>query len=245
MQKTIAIFAAFFGFAAFAFSQTDYTMFETIYLKPKVDKMAELKKNLAEHNKEYHADGPYEAYVWAVFTGPHQGELVWAMGPCTFTDLDSRPDSDKHNDDWQNNVMPYLEGASDLEYWKVDDEASYEAEDAPTGKVKWTLYDIKPFEGYRFSEIVKKVAKVYKEKSYKHSFIVYNNQFDDENGHDVAIETPFAKWAFFDEEIKFARDYDEVHGEGSWRLLLEEYKDVVISSTDELAEFLPDLSGGN
>jgi hypothetical protein len=39
------------------------------------------------------------------------------------------------------------------------------------------------------------------------------------------------------------KDFEEVHGEGSWWKLIEEYRDVVVSSEDELSILLPEMSG--
>jgi len=246
MKRALVLTVVLLGMVFWTNAQDkEYVMFETIYLSPKMDKYEELEKNMTTHNEKFHAEGtPYDAHVWMVHTGPHGGELLWAMGPCTFTQLDDRPNSEDHDKDWADNVAPYINGASDLAYWKVDEESSYSPEGAEQGtKVVWALYKIKPFEEYRFSEILKKVAKVYKEKTYPYGFTVYKSQFDTEKGYDLVIETTFNKWAFFDRDMTFKKDFEEIHGEGSWYKLMEEYKDVVCDVIDELAEFQPKMSG--
>lgn len=225
--------------------EKEYIMFETIYMKPNMEKMDELKKGLAEHNEKYHKEGtPYDSHIWHVHTGPHEGQLLWAMGPCTFTQLDDRPTGEDHEKDWADNVAPYIKNATGLAYWKRDDKLSYNPQlDGEASKVIWALYKIKPFEEYRFDEILKKVAKVYKEKEYPYGFAVYKSQFDLESGYELVIETMFDKWAFFDRDMTFKKDFEEIHGEGSWYKIMEEYKDVVCDVVDELAEFQPEMSG--
>jgi hypothetical protein len=92
-------------------SAQDYVMYETMYLKPDAAKWEVLKEKLAAHNQKFHAEGPYEAYVQWVVNGPNTGQLVWVMGPCTFTHLDSRPSGDPHDSDWMTNVVANLAGA--------------------------------------------------------------------------------------------------------------------------------------
>lgn len=244
-KKVVTLAAAFMLIVTFSFSQKDYQMWETTYITPKAEKMAELKKGMAEHNKKFHNDGPYLAHVWNIYAGYREGEWLWAMGPCTWTHLDDRPDSKEHNEDWQNNVVPYVEKFGGSQYWKLNAEVSTPVEGEPEqNKALWTAYDLKPFEGYRFIEMLRKVKKVYDEKSYPHSMFVYEAELDDGSGRDVLIGWYFEKYAWFDRDSKFWRDYEEVHGEGTWRLFMEEFRDVVKGQTDQLAEFQKELSGG-
>ena len=90
---------------------------------------------------------------------------------------------------------------------------------------------------------VKKITEVYRKKSYTKTFEVYWNQFESKDGRDAVIETNFEKWAFLDEDDEFVKDYEEIHGEGSYRLAIEEYRDVVKGVEDELSEIIPELSG--
>ncbi len=247
MKKLLNLFLMLMIFSTVAISQEaepekDYDMFEIMYLTPKTDRIIELGDAMAKHNRTYHKDAPYKAHVWMVNTGPHTGDLAWVMGPCTFTEMDSRPDSEEHQEDWLTNVMPNVESVSDGEYWKLDEKVSHQPEGSFSGKEIWSVYDIKPFEGYRFTALLEKVKKVYEEKSYPNYFEVYRSQFDGGNGHDVAIGFGFPNYAFFDEEDKFWNDYEEVHGEGSKWKFFEEYREIVVSSYDELSEYVTELS---
>lgn len=242
MKKRLFVLATFLGVAMMVFSQTDYKMWETIYLTPNREKMEELKEGLKKHNDKFHAEEPYKAHVWNILTGRHEGDLLWVMGPCTWTDLDSRPAGDAHDEDWDKNVTPYIKDAHDAQYWKMNEELSYEPEDAPMGKVIWTWYRIKPFEGYRFKEMLKKVKKVYEEKEYPNMFGVYFAEMSTPWRYDVVLEWMFDKYSFFDRESQFVKDYEEVHGDGSWRYFMREFEAVVENSWDELGEYSTEMS---
>lgn len=43
---------------------------------------------------------------------------------------------------------------------------------------------------------------------------------------------------------KLYKDFEEIHGEGSWQKFLEELRGTVISSKDEVWVLIPELSGG-
>ncbi len=244
MKRTTMLIAMLMGAILITIGQTDYKMWQLTYLKPLPGTdMEAAAKAMADHNKRFHADGKYEASVWANHTGTYLGTWVWVMGPATFTDLDGRPQGKDHEDDWNNNVAPYFTLVAN-EFWKLDEKKSYEPENFTHGnKVIWTVFDIKPGDGYRFAAILEKVAEVYKEKKYDHNFSVYWNKFDNKQGRDVVVEVSFNTWSFMDEDNKMKKDYEEVHGEGSWFKLIEEFRDVVVSSEDEVSVLIPELGG--
>jgi len=244
MKKISVLFAALFGAAMITLGQTDYKMWEVTYMKPTTENVDLLMDNLAAHNKKFHASGPRKVTVWSNLTGSHIGDFAWVMGPFTFTDLDTpHPDQKGHDDDWNKNIEPYLDITAS-EYWKLDDKLSYVPENYKYGgKVIWSVFDLQPFEGYRFKELCKKITEIYKKKNYTKTFEVYWNQFESKEGRDAVIETNFDKWAFLDEDDAFVKDYEEIHGEGTYRLAIEEYRDIVISVEDELSEIIPELSG--
>ena len=73
---------------------------------------------------------------------------------------------------------------------------------------------------------------------------MYTPQFDDSNFPNFLIASGFSNWAYFDKDMKFKADFEELHGEGSWSKLMEEYRDVVEGSYDEIIMYVPELSGG-
>jgi len=225
-------------------AQENYTMYENTYLMVKPDAMEEFSNAMTTHNKDFHSgNNPYHANVWMVTSGKYAGSVVWSMGPCTFSHLDARPDSEEHNEDWVKNVMPNVQKMGENGYWKRADKLSYAPEDSIFTKLLITVYDIEDWQMYRFKEIAGKVAEVYRAKKYDHSFAVYMPALDMPHERDAAIVWGFRKYADFDEDTKFKEAFDEVHGEGAWDKVLDEYKDIVVNSIDEIWELSPEMSG--
>ncbi len=244
MKKLTLLLTAVFAFTVLSFAQADYTMYRTVYITPKYDKLKELGKVMAEHNKEYHSEGPNQAYIWLIQTGPHTGDWLYVFGPATFTEMDNIDMAESHKDHWISEVMPFVADVSNGEYWRMDDELTWIPKDFENpGKEVLTFFEVKDFEEYRFKAILEKVQAVYEAKAYDHFFQVYNTQFSSACGRDVLIAGSFANWAFFDKDRTFKKDFEELHGEGSWSMLMEEYKDVVVSSYDEIIIYSPELSG--
>ena len=243
MRKISLSIIAVFVFTAFTFSQDGYTMFENTYLSVKTDKFSEFGEAMTKHNEKFHSDGPFHANVWLVSTGQYAGSVVWSMGPCTFTHLDSRPSDKDHNEDWMKNVMTNVSKVNETVYCRQSDKMSYTPDDSLFSKMLITVYDLKDWEEYRFKEVMKKVAKVYEEKNLKQSFSVYFPAFDMAHERDAAIVMGFKEYAIFDKDWVFKDQFEEVHGEGSWQKAIDEYRAVVENSIEEIWELMPDMSG--
>lgn len=246
MKRITTMTLAVMAFVTFAFAQEseNYVMFENTRLVVKTDKYEEFSKAMAHHNKTYHSDGPYHANVWSVSYGENSGQMVWSMGPCTFTQLDGRPTGVEHMEDWMHNVMPTIKKIDGSNMWKRDNDYSYSpVEDDRSSKLSITVYDIKEWQGYRFKEILSKAIQVYKEKKYDWSFSTYWPQFSVHADEDVALVWGFDSWAWFDKDPNFKNDFEEIHGEGSWQKFLEELRGTINGSKDEVWEIVPELSG--
>lgn len=243
MKKYFLMLAACcFVFYGISQEESTYKMYDFVYIKPSYDKMEELMEAMAKHNQEFHAESPYRAQVWNVQTGTYAGWWAWIMGPCTYTELDGRPNDEAHNKDWSHEVMPYVRKISERNHWKLDSEVSYVPEITYTGKEIWTICDLKPFEGYRFTQLLKNIQRVYKEKSYNKLFEVYRSQFRSKNMGEILIASSFENWASFDEDKNFEKDYEDVFGEGSWWKFVEEYRDIVLSVEDQVVIRIPELT---
>lgn len=104
-RALIVLFALLPGIAL----AQDYMMYETQYLNVIPGHTQQFNDAMKAHNDRFHASGPYQASVWSITAGPHSGRMFWAMGPCTFTDLDNRPSSAEHQSDWADNVLAHAE----------------------------------------------------------------------------------------------------------------------------------------
>ena len=83
-----------------------YRAVELSYMKAKIGMEAKFEAAVKAHNAKYHKEGAYESELYAIATGNETGWYVWIMGPCTFSDLDNRPNDDAHTNDWDKNVSP-------------------------------------------------------------------------------------------------------------------------------------------
>ena len=185
------------------------------------------------HNEKFHAAAPYAAELYYNINGPNGGSYTWIMGPTSYTAMDTRPGEGAHDDDWDNNVTKHVESMSPPGYWSGDAKLSIMVADAKYSKRMIWLYDIKRGQGARWSELVGKVAKVYKEKRPDESFIVGRNDFaNTKEGNDAVIIFPFDKWAWMDRQSKFSADFEAVHGAGSWHNFLNEFAATVDGRVD-------------
>lgn len=233
MKHTILTLLISLIFVGFAGAQGTYTMFETNYITPKEGMGNALHDGLIAHNKKFHAAAPYEAWVSFVAVGKNEGDFVWGMGPTTFTALDSRPDDAAHNQDWAVNVLPFVEKSSNTEYWKKKEELSY----TPAGEADLKLqhirfWSIKPGKYEDFMGVLKNVVEVFKTNKYPDSWGIYVNQFETNNGRDVAAVSNIANWASFDTDDTWVADYEKLYGKGSWKTAMATLYD----STDKFSE---------
>ncbi|MBL7871664.1 MAG: hypothetical protein JNM78_08650 [Cyclobacteriaceae bacterium] len=222
MKKQLFLMAVLAMLCSAAGAQTDYLQFGVLNITPKIDKVDLFKKGILAHNKKYHAAAPYKANVAAIITGPNSGDFVWVMGPTTWTQLDGAPGEGEHNLDWDKNVTPYCESIGEYSYWRDYKDARYDAEGSATfKKSSMRANRVYPGQMDRYLEQMKKVAEVYKKKKYTGSFSVATI-VGATTGINAVSFSSFAKWSWFDRGTVFSKDFEEVHGAGTWVRFLEE-----------------------
>ena len=209
-----------------------YRMVELSYMKAKIAMEDKFEAAVKTHNEKYHKEGKYAASLYAVSTGNEAGWYVWAMGPITFTDLDSRPGKGDHIKDWQKNVAPYVADYGRVEYWRWSESLSnWKESDEKMINLWWV--DIERGEYYRFKSFMKKVVPIFKDKDDEMN--VYNSAFNQGDGRDVAMVWPMENWASMDvEDWNMKEEYDKMYGEGSWDNALEEWEDFVAGMVSEV-----------
>jgi len=204
----------------------EYKMVQHVHMTVDADNVEAFEAAVKKHNEMFHS-GKYGASLYSIATGADAGMYIWAMGRLTFTDLDSRPSGDAHDSDWKNNVAPYIESTESVEYWRLGEKLSYEA-DEETSMIQIWWVDLEQGEGYRFRSMMEKIKEIHAEKN--ESISVWWNQFNEQDGRDAAIVWPIENWADFDNnEWSMSDAYDEKYGEGSWDNAMEEWEDAVKS----------------
>ena len=225
MKNLFLMFIAlFFAFGLFAQEeeQPKYTMVEHVYLDVKAGSQDDFEKAVKAHNDAHHK-GAHKASLYNISTGADAGTYVWAMGPLTYTDLDSRPSDEAHDADWDNNVGQHVAGVGGVDYWKLNEKLSV-MDDAPNEDDKFMVWmiDVKGDEWYRFNAFMEKV-KVINEKMGDELW-VWNRRLNDGDGKDVAVVWSFGKWADLDEDDwSMSKEFDAEYGSGSWSNALREW----------------------
>jgi hypothetical protein len=213
-----------------------YAMVELTFMLPKIGMEKAFESAVKAHNEKYHKEGVFKASLDMIITGKEAGWYVWMMGPCTFTDLDARPNDDAHTNDWDKNISPTILEYGRNEFWRYNKNLSYYKEGS-TNVTKleniWVI-GVKNGQQYKFKEFMEKVKKAH-EKRGDGNIQVYNNQFRESNGRDVAIVWTLNNWAEMDEDdggIK--KYYEEIYGEGSWANGLKDWENSVDSVSSQM-----------
>jgi hypothetical protein len=213
-------------------AQESYRMVELSYMKVKPGMNAKFEAAIKAHNEKYHKEGKYGSALYSIVTGNEAGWYVWTMGGFTYTDLDGRPAAGAHDDDWTKTIEPFIAEYGRVEFWRMNDKLSFRKENDDKMLSIWWM-DITRGEYYRFKEFMLKVRAIHEKKSAGIS--VYDNEFSQNDGRDVAIVWSMPNWADMDkEDWKMQVEFDAMYGEGSWQLALEEWKDVMEAMTQEI-----------
>ena len=218
-------------------------VYETIYLTPKLESTGKLNENLATHNKKYHGEGLHSAGVHAVITGRRAGDLIWIMGPGPYSNLDSRPAEGGHDDDWANTIQPYLKDASQTEYWRRDAKHWYAPENYSADKISIRFYKVKRGQSGAFVEHYGKLIQVFREKKYDRQLSMYWNTFSTAYGRNMASVSSFNNWGDLDQGLPVGKDFNSIHGEGSWAKWLEKLRELTEWTDQEVRQVIPELSG--
>jgi len=210
-----------------------YRAVELSYMKAKIGMEAKFEAAVKAHNAKYHKEGAYESELYAIATGSETGWYVWTMGGFTFTELDGRPGEGAHQDDWDKTIAPLIAEYGRVEYWRMNSELSARNDDDDETMIQIWWLDVTRGDYYRFENIVKNVAAIHKKMNSQMS--VYGNEFNQNDGRDVAIVWPLKNWAEMDDDSwKMKDEYEKENGAGSWQRLLEEWQDVIAGNVQEV-----------
>lgn len=229
-----SLFLASLLFSTTIMAQEKYDMVELSFILPKIGMEKAFESAIKEHNNLYHKEGAYTAHLDYILTGKQAGWYVWLMGPCTFTDLDKRPVDDAHDKHWADKISPTVAKYGSTEYWKHNSKLSYQSgtENAKLEEI-WFL-DLKRGDYYRFKSFVTKIKEAFEKKG-EGNMHIYDNQFNENNGRDVAIVWGMNTWAERDKDnggIK--KEYEEINGEGSWQNAMDEWEEFTESMTRQM-----------
>jgi hypothetical protein len=216
--------ASFIGYAQEK-EKESYEMVNLQYIMPKIGMEKAFEKAAKEHNNLYHKEGPYKASIDYILTGSETGWYVWLMGPNTFSDLDGSPGEGAHADHWNKFVAPTIAEYGRSEFWKYNEKLSYNNLKAGAKYENIWILDLKRGDYYRFKAMMLKIKEAHEKKA-DDSILIYENQFNGNDGRDIAIVWPFNSWAELDiDNGGIKKTYEEINGEGSWQNAMDEWSE--------------------
>ena len=230
-------------------SSAKYKMWENIMLTPDYTKLKVFGENMRKHNQKYHKDGPYEATVYNIATGPNVGKMIWEMGSLTFSHLDARPSKGGHDEDWRDNVMPYVKKMHTAEYWKEDSELSnvgmLDGDNSKYPLLYLRYWEVNPDQDYKVNGLLKQISEAVKAMEGENPWGLYDNQLRQglKIGRHLATVNFMKNWAEMDKEGTFKPAFLKTHGENSYDAFVDGMGDAFSNSWDEVWEYNAVLSG--
>ena len=228
---------------------SSYNMWEDITITPDYTKLKVFGENMRKHNQTYHPEGTYKAFVFDIVTGPNTGKLVWIMGPITFSNLDGRPSAGGHDDDWRDNIMPYVKKMTNGEYWKQMDELSnvsmLDSDNSKYPILHLRYFEVEKGQGYNIDGLLKQMSEAVKAMEGENPWGLYTNEFRQGYaiGRHIAWISFHKNWAEFDDDNTFKESFINVHGDDAWQPFIRGMDDTFSDSWDEIWVYNKELSG--
>ncbi|MBT8281468.1 MAG: hypothetical protein KJO16_07810 [Muriicola sp.] len=227
---------------------TEEPIWESIMLVPDHTQLKTLGENMRKHNMKYHKEGAFQSYVYNIATGPNTGKIVWMMGPLSYPDLDTRPAEGGHDEDWRDNIMPYVKHLEQGEYWKEITKWSNTemlAGSGPDYTILYTRYwEVKQDHGFGVDTHLAMASETIKAMPGVHPWGVYDNEFrQGKIGRHLATVSFFKNWADFDTAWTFRETFDKVHGANTWDSFISNRDATYSDWWDEIWVFDANLSG--
>ncbi|MBR9846589.1 MAG: hypothetical protein GYB35_11055 [Algicola sp.] len=225
----------------------DYNMWENMMFTPDYTQLKTLSENMRKHNEKYHSEGPYKATVYNISSGPNAGKMIWQMGSMMLKHNDNRPGANGHDEDWRDNVMPYIKKIHTIEYWSQDDKKSNTSMLGPDNlyPIMYIRYfEVSDDHDFSMDNHFKQVSETIKSMQGENPWGLYYNAFrQGDLGRHVATVGFMKKWAEMDEDRKFKAAHAKLYGEDSWDAFTETAAKTFKNSWDEIWEYNKYLSG--
>jgi hypothetical protein len=208
---------------------------------PKVDKVLEFEKALANHAQKYHT-GDVKWRVFDIQSGPDAGGYHIVEGPKSWESEDSRGDiSVAHNTDWHKGVTPFLTDKSSTGYSVYIDSLSTVAMGDYSDKVQIQHLYPKPGCGAKVISMIDNLKEVWAADGY--TVAVYSASSSGPTQY--AIATRY-KQGLKERAAGFRKSfigtYEKKFGSGSWAIFNDNIREYTDGNWSELISFRADLS---
>ncbi len=208
---------------------------------PKVDKVLEFEKALANHAQKYHT-GDWRWRVFEISSGPDAGGYHITEGPTSWEAIDGRGNlGTEHNNDWNKSVAIYLTDRGSSSYVVYQDSLSSVAIGDYSDKINITHYFPKPGYGGKVYEGIRNFRKVWQAGG--ESVAVYNASSSGPTQFSVVFRY---KQGLKERAMNFRKPVKErseaIHGADSWDDWLEVQRKYLDNVWSEILMLRPDLS---
>ena len=208
---------------------------------PKIDKIAEFEKAVANHAQKYHS-GDNHWRVFAIQSGPDLGGYHITEGPKSWESEDARGDiSPEHQNDWNKNVAIWLTDKQSGGYSVYQESLSTIALGDFTDKIQ--INHVYPKNG-RNDDVVAMLKKV--KKAWEAAGVTVAVYASSSSGPAQFTLTTRYKQGLKERSAGFRKPFKEVYetanGEGSYEQYLKDVAEYVQESWSELLFMRKDLS---
>ena len=242
-MKKLIICLLFIPGLLLAQESTGYTVIENVMLTVDPEDVSKFEAGMAAHNKKFHADDTYGARVYWISNGKNAGKYVWNMGPIPWAAFDNRPAAEGHDEDWNTNVLAYVEATGEVNYWRFHADRSNFSKDFDLKNLLVFVVDVKRFRDMEFISAVEQVQQVYKVKRPDQIYGIYTNEMANMEGNDFVWVDFFSSSSWMGQQDTFFQEFEAVHGEGSGSKFMKTIESTTDGERHELWVYREDLSG--
>jgi hypothetical protein len=208
---------------------------------PKIDKVSEFEKALANHAQKYHS-GDWKWRVFEIETGPDAGGYHITEGPVTWDQVDSRGNlGAEHMADWNKNVAPFLSEKYSSMYSEYQEDFSTVALGDYSDKIAINHIFPKPGCTDKVEELLKKIKKAW--TAGNQTVAVYTSSSSGPTQYSLVTRY---KQGLKERDKNFRKPFKErfeaTNGEGSYENYLESVSKYTDHSWSELLFLRPELS---
>lgn len=252
IMKILAIFITALALIippAFAEEVKSYTQWDTFRFTIDNKNAKKFTKNMRAHIKKYHTQAPLKTKIYNVSYGPNANELIWVMGPVSFSELDARPDNKKHDEDWEDNINPYITSYNQSEIWRNMDGLVINKLDKNSKNPERFIARYLTVNPDTESEVINYLLTQVKntlEKIGKLNYwTVMENQFlqGNKNGRHLMALATLDNLAEMDEDREFPKHFEELYGKNSFKAFKANYTEVFEDHWHEIISVNKEMSG--
>jgi len=208
---------------------------------PKVDKVLEFEKALANHAQKYHT-GDWRWRVFEISSGPDAGGYHITEGPTSWEAIDGRGNlGTEHNNDWNKSVAIHLTDRGSSSYVVFQDSLSSVAIGDYSDKINITHYFPKPGYAGKVYAGIRNFRKVWQAGG--ESVAVYTSSSS--GPAQITVVTRY-KQGLKERTMNFRKPvkerYEAIHGSDSWDEWIEIQRNYLDNVWSEILMLRPDLS---